>query len=223
MTIPDPDDTESAPAAACTITCAAPPPYPDTHVPWFVAAPCKSRGADPGVDKEVADRDHSLGEWFGESPDYDPEDYASTVDPGSDAESLGDAEENHTVSVSPASPTYSVIIPATTSTPDPAGSGSPSCAGAGIQLCQFSRACSCSSQTTPRPTRRIVEFCCSGDSLIGSRAPPGCEVIRLTADDDLTTPGGLAKAMDAVSAPGIPVLLFGSLPCTGGSTYQYIS
>ena len=29
--------------------------------------------------------------------------------------------------------------------------------------------------------------------------------------------------MAAVTTPGIPILLFGSLPCTGGSTYQYIN
>ena len=54
MTIPDPEiDPEGVPAAACTIPCSA-PPNPDTHIPWFVAAPCcKSRG----VDKEIADRD----------------------------------------------------------------------------------------------------------------------------------------------------------------------
>ena len=240
MTIPDPDiDPEGVPAAACTIPCSA-PPNPDAHIPWFIAAPCcKSRG----VDKEIADRDCALGAWFGESPDYDDEDYASTVDPGSDTESLSDVEEDHTVSVSSTSPITHPVVLATTTTPDPAGHSSPLCGGGGIQSCQFSRGCSSAagdvapkgvmggadppatrcSPATPRPARRIVEYCCHPDSVLGSRAPAECEVIRLTADDDLTTPGGHQKALDAVSVPGIPVLLYGSIPCTGGSTYQYIN
>ena len=58
MTIPDPEEPEGAPVAVCTLLRAA-LPNPDTHVPWFIVAPCrKSRGGD----KEVTDRDHALGE-----------------------------------------------------------------------------------------------------------------------------------------------------------------
>ena len=67
--------------------------------------------------------------------------------------------------------------------------------------------------------RRIVEFCCGPNSLIGQMAPPDCEVIRLTIDDDMTSTAGLATALYAVSDPDIPTLLFGALPCTGGSPY----
>ena len=71
--------------------------------------------------------------------------------------------------------------------------------------------------------RRIVEFCCGGDSLIGQLAPPDCEVIRLTIDDDMTSEAGLAKALRAVTDTDLPVMLFGALPCTGGSPYQNIN
>ena len=71
--------------------------------------------------------------------------------------------------------------------------------------------------------RRIVEFCCGGQSLIGNLAPADCEVVRLTIEDDLTTQSGLDKALAAVSDPSMPTLLFGALPCTGGSALQYIN
>jgi hypothetical protein len=71
--------------------------------------------------------------------------------------------------------------------------------------------------------RRIVEFCTSSDSRIGRAAPPNCEVIRLTIDDDLTSTEGLNKAIAAVSDPYAQVLLFGSLPCTGGSQWQNLN
>ena len=71
--------------------------------------------------------------------------------------------------------------------------------------------------------RRIVEFCCGQESRIGKLAPPDCEVIRLTIDDDLTTREGLEKAIAAVSVDGLPTLLMGSLPCVGGSPYQYMN
>ena len=132
QTIPNPDDSESMHTVACSIPCSA-PPNPDTHIPWFTVAPCsKSRG----VDKGEADRDYSLGEWFGDSPDYDEEDYASTADPGSDADPFSDAEDDP---VPLASPTTSLAVSATatTTTPGPTGHGSPSCVCAGIQSCQF--------------------------------------------------------------------------------------
>ena len=59
--------------------------------------------------------------------------------------------------------------------------------------------------------------------MIGSRAPHDCEVIRLTIKDDLTTPAGLATALSGVSDTSVPVLLFGALPCTGGSPWQHIN
>ena len=57
--------------------------------------------------------------------------------------------------------------------------------------------------------RRIIfiEFCTNPDSRIGRLAPPGVEVIRLTIGDDLTTPAGLDKAMNASPRP-MPLSLY---------------
>ena len=55
---------------------------------------------------------------------------------------------------------------------------------------------------------------------IGRLAPHDCDVVRLTLQDNLTTDSGLAKAIEAVSAPDYNVLLFAALPCTGGSPWQ---
>jgi hypothetical protein len=74
--------------------------------------------------------------------------------------------------------------------------------------------------TTSLRRRRIVEFCTSADSRIGRLTPPACDVIRLTLEVDLTSAAGLAKAIEAVSDPNAQVLLFGALPCTGGSAWQ---
>ena len=74
--------------------------------------------------------------------------------------------------------------------------------------------------------RRIifVEFCTNPDIRIGVFAPPGVEVIRLTIDDDdLTKPAGLDKAVKAVNTPNAIVILFGALPCTGGSQWQRLN
>ena len=73
--------------------------------------------------------------------------------------------------------------------------------------------------------RRIifVEFCTNPESRIGLFAPPGVEVVRLTIDDDLTTPTGLDKAMNAIHTPNAIVILFGALPCMGSSPWQRLN
>ena len=48
-------------------------------------------------------------------------------------------------------------------------------------------------------------------------------MIRLTIDDDLTKPAGLDKAMNAINTPNAIVILFGALPCTGGSQWQRLN
>ena len=52
-----------------------------------------------------------------------------------------------------------------------------------------------------------------------------CDVVRITVDDDLTTRKGLKKAMDAVRS--FPhkgnILVWVSIPCTGGSPWQRIN
>ena len=54
--------------------------------------------------------------------------------------------------------------------------------------------------------RRLVEFCCSEDSVLGQPkfVRAGCRVFRFTIVDDLTTEASLRAAMRAVAnvAPG---------------------
>eukprot|EP00972_Heterocapsa_arctica_P057403 8471295-Heterocapsa_arctica.AAC.1 len=63
--------------------------------------------------------------------------------------------------------------------------------------------------------RVIVEFCRGEQSLMGakSRQRDGCEVIRITEENDVTTEQGLKMAMDAVRRPNC--LLWVAIPCTG--------
>jgi len=77
--------------------------------------------------------------------------------------------------------------------------------------------------TTQKHNRTLVEFCCGPNSVLGqpSDAPEGCNVIRLTADDDVTTPRGREKAMKAVESKCC--LLWASMPCTGGCPWQHIN
>ena len=85
-----------------------------------------------------------------------------------------------------------------------------------------------SEDEVPRPAmpgaiqRRVifVEFCTNPDSRIGKLAPPGVEVVRLTIKEDMTTSDGLAKALNAINTPRATIVLFGALPCTGGSQWQ---
>ena len=68
--------------------------------------------------------------------------------------------------------------------------------------------------------RVIAEYCTGKNSRIGRQAPVDCDVVRLTEDDDMTTDSGLQKALSAVRRRN--VLLWISLPCTGGSLWQRI-
>ena len=75
--------------------------------------------------------------------------------------------------------------------------------------------------------RRLVEFCCSEDSVLGQPkfVRAGCRVFRLTIVDDLTTEDGLQAALRAVTnaAPGEYIHLWASLPCTAGSPWQHLN
>ena len=78
----------------------------------------------------------------------------------------------------------------------------------------------------PRSNRIMVELCTSASSRLGRRTvhSHGCEVVRVTIDDDLTTDIGLHKALDAVKAfVGPNILVWVSIPCTGGSPWQRIN
>ena len=76
------------------------------------------------------------------------------------------------------------------------------------------------------PQRLIIELCTSENSRIGQRTvySKGCKVVRITVDDDLTTDIGLNKALEAARAfVGPNILVWISIPCTGGSPWQRIN
>ena len=157
-------------------------------------------------------------DWFGESADYWDADYASTADPGSEPElSDSDLERDSVPGSTPCAPAV-VSAAGGTSVCASGGSGAPKSSVGGSRP-----AAPAISHAQHTYTRRIVEFCCGKHSRIGARAPADCEVIRLTITDDLTTQAGLQKALSAVTAPGVPTLLFGAIPCTGGSPYQFLN
>ena len=72
--------------------------------------------------------------------------------------------------------------------------------------------------------RLVIEFCCSQNSKLGSPAmidDPECLVVRSTQDIDMTTPRVLKFALNALREFDGPVALWASIPCTGGSPWQY--
>jgi len=74
--------------------------------------------------------------------------------------------------------------------------------------------------------RLIIELCTSATSRMGmpTKYSEDCEVVRITVDDDLTTAVGLEKALSAVrNLKGSDILLWISIPCTGGSPWQRIN
>lgn len=70
--------------------------------------------------------------------------------------------------------------------------------------------------------RTLMEFCASPKSLIGERSPDGCEVIRLTLNEGMSTESGTKAAADSIHAEG-GVFLFGSLPFTAGCPWTSIN
>ena len=77
-----------------------------------------------------------------------------------------------------------------------------------------------------RDNRVLIEYCCGPDSVLGqvTRASRGCKVVRLTEKDNMATRSGLATAMKAVhAAPKGRALLWASIPCTGGCSWQYVN
>ena len=80
--------------------------------------------------------------------------------------------------------------------------------------------------TDPVPAklqRTMIEFCCGPDSLLGqlTKSSMNCEVVRLTKEEDVTTPHGFSLATQAINGPC--ALLWGSIPCTGGCPWQKIN
>ena len=85
-----------------------------------------------------------------------------------------------------------------------------------------------------RNNRLLVEFCCSEDSKLGEdrKSAKGCEVIRVTIKDDATKEETLAKLgkkirkfheSTAKDQGGNKVMIFVSLPCTGGCPWNRIN
>ena len=74
-----------------------------------------------------------------------------------------------------------------------------------------------------KPNRTLVECCCGPNSRLGRTKlkPRDTRVVRITEDDDMTTEKGLKKTCDAVKDTN--ALLWGSLPCTGGSPWQHLN
>jgi hypothetical protein len=74
--------------------------------------------------------------------------------------------------------------------------------------------------------RVIIEWCCGHDSMLGesSKRSSGCEVVRLTIDDDLRASEALQKAIQIFQdCPRGQTLLWSSMPCAGGSPWQTLN
>ena len=74
----------------------------------------------------------------------------------------------------------------------------------------------------------LIEFCCSSTSRIGAACPPGAIVIRCTGENgsDVLNPAVrnmLRTAVQVCGQCGVPVCLWGSTPCTGGSQWQIVN
>ena len=68
-----------------------------------------------------------------------------------------------------------------------------------------------------------MEFCCSESSKLCMKSPltQNCSLVRLTKEDDMTTDEGVSKALAVAQRKN--VLLWASIPCTGGSPWQRIT
>ena len=82
-----------------------------------------------------------------------------------------------------------------------------------------------------RHSRVLVEFCCGPDSKLGDltrKASKGCHVIRCTEDRDVTVRSNrmelrndLVEAISQSTVSPCPILVWISIPCTGGTTWSY--
>ena len=75
----------------------------------------------------------------------------------------------------------------------------------------------------------IIEICCSEDSLLGRVDGPygsDCHVVRVTERMDLNsykTRRDLLDVAKGYAKRGVPILVWVSLPCTGGSTWTFVN
>ena len=84
-------------------------------------------------------------------------------------------------------------------------------------------------RTEPEVKRVIIEICCSEDSLLGrvdGRYGSDCHVARVTERMDLNpekTRRDLLEVAKGYAKRGVPILVWVSLPCTGGSTWTFVN
>jgi hypothetical protein len=74
--------------------------------------------------------------------------------------------------------------------------------------------------------RVLIELCAGQNSRLcrPSEQNEGCYTLRITAEDDLTSARGRQKVLDVISKyHDTPILIWVSIPCTGGSTWQRIN
>ena len=72
----------------------------------------------------------------------------------------------------------------------------------------------------------LFEFCCSPTSAIGTYAPAGAVVVRCTKDDNAKNKDSVRELLAGVAhcrELGVPVVLWASMPCTGGSSWQTVN
>ena len=125
------------------------------------------------------------------------------------------------------SPPVDVISPKTVSgrrgdEPEKGGQGGPSRRPIASPS-RRSAAASKSSVDWSQYNRVIIEYCCYENSLMGKSSPASksCYVLRVTEQHDQTTEEGLQWLLNEIGKipKGIPILLWGSIPCTGGSPW----
>ena len=74
--------------------------------------------------------------------------------------------------------------------------------------------------------RVLIELCAGGNSRLCQprEQAKGCYTVRITAEDDLTSATGRPKVLDVISKyRDTPILVWVSIPCTGGSTWQRVN
>eukprot|EP00959_Pyramimonas_sp_CCMP1952_P395015 8276141-Pyramimonas_sp.AAC.1 len=75
--------------------------------------------------------------------------------------------------------------------------------------------------------RLLLEYCCGLQSRIGdprSFVDNSRKVIRYTEKEDMRTGEGLRIALNDINTfKGKHITLWGSMSCTGGSTWQYVN
>ena len=77
----------------------------------------------------------------------------------------------------------------------------------------------------PTHQRIIIEFCCGPESKLGQATvwSKGCKVIRVTESMDATKWETIEHILEIIWHACTPVLLFASMPCTGGSMWQHLN